>query len=100
MTGNQSSAGRYFVTIRGAILEVVGVLADMIIVKVIGCDNCMVYNSIGLAYDDREPSMRIAMIEEDAIRGQTYTVLPEFFELIHIVSDEDTGELDDFLDCM
>lgn len=56
VTGSQGATERYIATIRGAILEVIDAWADMIKVKVIGCDDCMVSDSIRLAYADRDPS--------------------------------------------
>lgn len=100
VTGNQSATERYSVTIRGAILEVIKASADMIEVKVIGCDNRVVCDSIELAHEGRDPSGQIRMIEADARVGYTYTVHSKYFELTHIVSDEDASELNDFLDCM
>ena len=100
VTGNQSATERYAVTIRGAILEVVDVWADMIKVRVVGCDDCIASDSIRLAHDGRDPSRQIAMIKVDAIEKNTYRVQSEYFELTTRVSAEYARELNDFLDYM
>ena len=100
VTGNHSATERYYVTICGAILEVIETWADLIKVRVIGCDACIAADSIRLTHDGRDPSRQIAMIKADAMSMSTYTVQSEYFELTTRVTTEDASERNDFLDCM
>lgn len=100
VTGKQSATEKYSVTIRGAILEVVEAWADMIRVRVIGCDDIIASDSIRRAYNDRNPSGQIEMIRRDANVGSAFSVQSEYFELTARVTAEDMSRLNDFLDCM
>lgn len=100
ITGKQSATERYYVTIRGAILEVIEVGHVTIRVRVLGCEREIAADSIRLAHEGRNPSRQIEMIEEDASVENSYGVDPDYFELYTVATTEDVSELYDFLDCM
>lgn len=100
VTGKHSATGRYYVTIRGAILKIIEAGEIAIRVQVLGCDREMAADSIRLVHEGRDTSRQIAMIELDAREECIYGVDPGYFELYTLVTTEVASELNDFLDCM